>query len=250
MLEINNLEVKVSEKVILNDFNLKINDGEIHALMGPNGAGKSSICKVILNHPDYEVTKGTYIFDNNDLSKLSTTEISRLGIFLISQNPSEIEGVTNSEMLRSVIGEITKEKVDIFKLNDELQSICKNIDLSKSFIHRDINFNMSGGEKKKNELMHLFILKPKFIILDEIDSGLDIDAIKTVGASLKKYYEEYKPSILIITHNSKIFKYLAPEFVHIINEGKIISSGDASLIDDIEINGFKANVIGANSKNE
>lgn len=250
MLEINNLEVKVSEKVILNNFNLKINDGEIHALMGPNGAGKSSICKVILNHPDYEVTKGTYIFDNNDLSKLSTTEISRLGIFLISQNPSEIEGVSNSEMLRSVIGEKTKEKVDIFKLNDELQSICKNIDLPKSFIHRDINFNMSGGEKKKNELMHLFILKPKFIILDEIDSGLDIDAIKTVGASLKKYYEEYKPSILIITHNSKIFKYLAPEFVHIINEGKIISSGDASLIDDIEINGFKANVIGANSKNE
>lgn len=250
MLEINNLEVKVSEKVILNNFNLKINDGEIHALMGPNGAGKSSICKVILNHPDYEVTKGTYIFDNNDLSKLSTTEISRLGIFLISQNPSEIEGVTNSEMLRSVIGEITKEKVDIFKLNDELQSICKNIDLAKSFIHRDINFNMSGGEKKKNELMHLFILKPKFIILDEIDSGLDIDAIKTVGASLKKYYEEYKPSILIITHNSKIFKYLSPKFVHIINEGKIISSGDASLIDDIEIHGFKANVIGANSKNE
>ena len=250
MFEISNLTVKAHDKEIIADLNLKINAGEIHVLMGPNGTGKSTICKTIMHHPDYQIIKGTITYNNQELNNLSTTEISRLGLFLLSQNPTEIEGISNAEMLRNALNERNENRVDIFKFNDELNEVCKIIDLPKEFTHWDINFNMSGGEKKKNELLHLFILKPTFIIIDEIDSGLDVDALKTVGSSLQKYYTMYHPSILIVTHHNTILKYFADYQVHILKDGKIIQTGSKELANKIEKTGFEANVINGSIKNE
>lgn len=243
MLKITNLYLEAEEKSILKNFNLEINDSEIHVLMGPNGVGKSTVCKAIMKHPDYIIKKGEIIYNNTILNDLSPTEIANMGIFLLSQNPIEIEGVSNAELLRTIIGERTGKTVDIFKFNKELNKVCEIIKLPKEFVHRSINFNMSGGEKKKNELLHLFMLKPNFIILDEIDSGLDIDALKTVGEALNTYYEMYKPSILIITHHADILKYFKNFKVHIMDKGRIIKTGDEKLISEIENDGFKANLI-------
>ena len=250
MLKIKDLTVKADNIEILKNLNLNINQGEIHVVMGQNGTGKSTICKVLMAHPDYEITSGTITFENKIINNLSTTDISRLGIFLLNQNPIEIEGITNAEMLRNVLSEKTNEKVDIFKFNKKLTEICELINMPKSFVHRDINFNMSGGEKKKNELLHLFMLEPKFIILDEIDSGLDIDALKIVGKSLKKYYEEYNPAILIVTHHKDILNYFNDYKVHILKDGKIAKTGTKDLIDEIELSGFETNAISGNEKNE
>ena len=213
MLKIDNLTVSADDKIILNNLNLDINDGEIHVLMGQNGTGKSTLSKVLMAHPDYKILNGSIIYNDKAINDLDTTSISRLGVFLLSQNPIEIEGISNSEMLRNTLSEINNEKVDIFKFNKKLTEVCNIIEMPKEYVHRDINFNMSGGEKKKNELLHLFMLEPKFVILDEIDSGLDVDALKVVGTSLKKYYDLYKPSILIITHHADILKLftVAPE---------------------------------------
>lgn len=250
MLTIKDLVVEAEDKTILSDFNLDIKTSEIHVLMGPNGIGKSTICKAIMHHPDYKITKGKIIYNNEDLVNMSTTEIARKGIFLLSQNPVEVEGITNAEMLRNVIGEKTNQKVDIFKFNKKLNEVCTMIELPKPFVHRDINFNMSGGEKKKNELLHLFMLEPSLIILDEIDSGLDVDALKTVGSSLRKYYDLYKPSILIITHHMDILKYFDNYQVHVLKDGKIVKSGKENLAKEIENKGFEANEPNGQDNNE
>lgn len=250
MLTIKDLVVEAEDKIILSEFNLDIETSEIHVLMGPNGIGKSTICKAIMHHPDYKITKGKIIYNNEDLENMTTTEIARKGIFLLSQNPVEVEGITNAEMLRNVIGEKTNQKVDIFKFNKKLNEVCSMIELPKPFVHRDINFNMSGGEKKKNELLHLFMLEPSLIILDEIDSGLDVDALKTVGMSLKKYYALYKPSILIITHHMDILKYFDNYQVHVLKDGKIVKSGNENLAKEIENKGFEANEPNGQDNNE
>ena len=251
MLEIKNINVEVNEEQIIKDFNLNINDGEIHALMGPNGIGKSSICKTILGDSNYNVISGSITYNNNDLLKMSTTDIARSGIFLISQNPIAIEGVTNADMLRSVISEKENKQVNIFEFNKELTNICKKLDIPTSFIHRNINDGMSGGERKKNELLHLWMLKPSFIILDEIDSGLDVDALKIVASSINEYYEEYKPSILIITHHIDILKYIKPEFVHIMKNHTIEETGNYDLAIKITKEGYnKANAMKEEENNE
>lgn len=245
MLQIKDLTVKAEEKEILKNFSLDIADGEIHVLMGPNGTGKSTICKVLLHHPDYIISSGTIFYNKKDLIRMNTTDIAREGIFLLNQLPTEIEGITNSEMLRNAIGEKNGEKVDIFAFNKKLNDVCKIIGLKKEFVHRDINFNMSGGEKKKNELLHLFLLEPNFIILDEIDSGLDVDALKNVGETLRKYYEEKHPSILIVTHHGDLLKYFSDCQVHVLKNGHIIKSGNKTLAEEIEKKGFDA-ILGAN----
>lgn len=247
MLQIKDLSASVDNKKIIDGFNLEINDGEIHVLMGPNGVGKSTICKLLLKDENYVVDSGEIIFNNNNLNNLSTTEVARLGIYLINQNPIAIEGVTNAEMLRTTISEITGKSVGIFEFNKKLENICAELEIPKEFIHREINVGMSGGERKKNELMHLWMLEPKFIILDELDSGLDVDALKVVADSINKYYEKFKPSILIITHHNKILEYIKPDKVHVLNNGKIVKSGDISIALEIEKYGFnKANTISDN----
>ena len=250
MLEIKDLTVVTENKEILKDFNLTIDNGEIHVLMGPNGTGKSTICKTLFRHPDYTISKGSITFNEQDLLSMDTTSISRLGFFLLAQNPTEIEGVSNAELLRNVISESTGKKVDIFQFNKKLTEICKIIGLPKDFVHRDINFNMSGGKKKKNELLHLFMLEPKFIILDEIDSGLDVDALKIVGSSLKKYYDQYHPSILIVTHHADILQYFDDYRVSVLQNGTITQTGDKNLVKMIESAGFRANESSEIDENE
>lgn len=240
MLKIKNLAVAVTtdNKEILKDFSLEINDGEIHALMGPNGVGKSTICRAILKDPNYEITEGEIFYNNTSLSDLTTTDISRAGIMMISQSPIAIEGVTNAEMLRMALSERTNQHIDIFSFSKEARLICEKLNLPESFLHRNINDGMSGGERKKNELLHVWMLKPTFLILDEIDSGLDVDALKIVAESLREYHDKTNCSILIITHNPKLLDTLKPDHVHILKNKKIIKTGDHNLAKDIEKNGF------------
>ncbi len=238
MLKINNLSVKINNNLILEDFNLHIKQNEIHAIMGPNGVGKSTICKVILGDPSYQVTSGIMTFLDKDILALNPTERSRMGLYLINQNPMEIEGVSNASMLRTALSDIKGENIPIFAFNEELKAICEMLKLPEEFIHRGINEGMSGGERKKNELLHMWVLKPKLIILDEIDSGLDVDALKLVANSLKDYLNKYQASLLIITHHTQILKYIKPHYVHILKDKKIIKTGSYKLADEIEKNGF------------
>ena len=238
MLQIKNLTVSVQDKKILSNFNLNIGDGEIHALMGQNGTGKSTLCKVLMHDPDYIIESGNIVWNGKDLVKLNTTEIAREKIFLLNQNPIAIEGVTNAEMLRMTLADKTGKQVGIFEFNKKMENICEKLSIPKSFIHREINVGMSGGERKKNELLHMWMLEPELLLLDEIDSGLDVDAINVVAKSIREYYKEYKPTILIITHHNKILDLLKPDEIHIIKDGSIKKSGDKSLALEIESKGF------------
>lgn len=253
MLKINNLEVNVDNKQIINNLNLDINDGEIHVLMGPNGVGKSSVTKVLLRDKNYKVLKGSIFYNNEDLLTFDTTEAARKGIYLVNQSPLQIEGITTAELLRTALNEQDK-KLDIFEFSKELNRLCEELEIPKDYVHRDINVGMSGGEKKKIELLHMWMLKPKFIILDEVDSGLDVDAIRIVSESINKYYEMYKPSILIITHHTNILEYIKPNYVHVMVNGKISESGDITLAERIENEGFTSlkgtNIVSGNDLSE
>lgn len=239
MLKINNLTVKANDKEILNDFNLDIKMGEVHAIMGPNGIGKSTICKTIMGDNNYEVINGSIVFESRDLLSMSVTDRAKAGIFFLNQNPIEIPGVTNAEMLRLSLMEKTGENVQIFTFNKKMEIICEKLNIPKSFIHRGINESMSGGERKKNELLHLWMLEPKFIILDELDSGLDVDSLKVVCDSINEYRNQHNCSILLISHHAELLKLLNVTNVHVMYGGSIIKSGDISLAIDIENNGFK-----------
>ncbi len=240
MFEMKNVSIKVQDKNIIENLNLTIKKGEIHVLMGPNGAGKSTICKTIMKHPNYEITNGKILLEEQDITNFQTTELAQLGIYYISQNPTAIEGVTNAEMLRLALNAKTGQKMGIFAFNKKCKEIAKKINLPESFLHRAINDGMSGGEKKKNELLHLWMLEPKLILLDEIDSGLDVDALKIVASSILDYYKENQPAILIITHQIKILDTLIPDYVHILKNGQLLKSGPKELAQEIEKNGFSS----------
>lgn len=250
MIQIKNLTVKVNEKIILDNLSLDIEEGMVHALMGQNGTGKSTLCRVLMHDPEYEIVSGEILYNGKDLVKLNTTEIAREKIFMLGQNPIAIEGVTNAEMLRSALSEVSNEAINIFKFNKKMEDICASLELPLEFIHREVNVGMSGGERKKNELLHMWMLEPKIILLDEIDSGLDVDALKIVATSINEYYKKFKPTILIITHHNKLLEYIKPKYVHIIKSGKVIASGDSSLAKKIENEGFKAFNISGLGNNE
>lgn len=249
MLKIENLTVVVEDKIILKDFSLTIPDGKIVTLMGPNGVGKSTICKVIMGNPNYKVESGTITYNNEDLLAMDIVTRSKKGIFLLNQNPMEIEGVTNADMLRAALAEKTGTHVNFFAFNKEITKICEELKIPASFIHREVNVGMSGGEKKKNELLHLHVLKPKLILLDELDSGLDVDSLKDLASSLKEYKKD-DISILIITHHTSILEYLHPDEVHVMVDGHIAESGDYTLANQIEINGFRLDEVSEKSQHE
>ena len=240
MLSIKDLTVSVDGKRILKKFNLDIKIKEIHALMGLNGSGKSTICKVLMGDPRYNVESGTIIYKGHDLLSMDTTTRSREGLYLINQSPIEIEGVKNSEMLRLALEARTGKSVNIFEFSKLMNNIVDKIGLDKSFIHRGINENMSGGERKKNELMHLWVLEPDLVLIDEIDSGVDVDNLNIISNSLKEYFDTHNCSYLIITHHNNILEKLTPKYVHIINNGTIINTGDKSLAIEVEKNGFNS----------
>ena len=239
MLSIKNLSVEVESKKILNNFNIDINDGEIHAIMGPNGTGKSTLSKVIMGSDIYKVVNGSIMFDGKDITNMEVEKRAKLGIFLCMQSPISIEGVTNRELLHTALSEISDEKINLYKFASSVESIAKDLKMDKSVIHEFINKGASGGERKKNEILQMLVLKPKFIILDELDSGLDVDSLKIVCKNINKYLSENKDvSVLIITHYSRILNYIKPDYVHVLNDGKIIKTGDYNLSLEIEKTGY------------
>ncbi len=254
MLKINKINVitKDDNKKIINNLSLNINDGEIHAIMGPNGTGKSTLSKVIMGNYKYELIAGDIIFNNEKLNDLEVNERAKKGIFLAMQDPTTIEGVTNSEFLKTAIEETTGNHINYF---DFIKGIDKNLEdlkLKEGMIHRALNKGFSGGEKKKNEILQLKMLKPKFIILDEIDSGLDVDSLKIVCENINDYLRENKnTSILIITHYPRILEYIKPDYVHIMKNGTIEKTGDINLAFETEKNGYNGiNEVSENTNHE
>lgn len=237
-LKIKDLTATINNKTILKDFNLEIKPGEIHAIMGPNGTGKSTLTKVIMGDPNYKIVKGEIYFDDIRVNDLPVDERARLGIFLGMQMPMEIEGVSNADFLRTAL----RSKDENFKLYSFIKELDKKVEdlkMNKDMIHRGINEGFSGGERKKNEILQMHILKPKVVMLDEIDSGLDVDSLKIVGNSVMDYYNEEKPAILLVTHYQRLLDYIKPDYVHIMSGGKIVKSGDASLVKEIEEKGYE-----------
>lgn len=249
MLEIKNLNAKVKDKEIdiLKNFSMKINSGEIHAIMGPNGTGKSTLAKVLMGHYGYEVTSGEMIFEGEDINSLEVNERAKKGLFLCMQDPTVIEGVSNSEFLRTAKGEITGEKVNLYSFIKDMDSAMKGVSLDSSMLHRSLNQGFSGGEKKKNEVLQLKVLKPKFIILDELDSGLDVDSLRVVCENINAYIEENpETSILIITHYPRILEYIKPDFVHVMVDGRIQKTGNIDLAFEVEKDGYAGIGTGVN----
>lgn len=239
-LKIEDLTVKVDGRIILDKFNLGIKSGEIHAIMGPNGTGKSTLTKVIMGDDNYEVVNGKIYFDGKLLNELTVDERARLGIFLGMQLPIEIDGVTNADFLRAALRSQNNDKFNLFSFMKELDASTEKLKMNKDMIHRSVNKGFSGGERKKNEILQMHILKPKMIMLDEIDSGLDVDSLKVVGTNVMDYYQNNKPGILLITHYHRLLEYIKPDFVHIMKNGHIIKTGDYSLVREIEENGYDA----------
>jgi len=250
MLKIDNLSVKVGNKLILNNLNLNINDGEVHTIMGPNGTGKSTLSKVIMRDDNYIVENGNVTYNNNDILSLSTDEVARLGIFLAMQYPISIEGVSNADMLRTALSIREGSSINLFKFVNELEKAYDELEFDKSTIHSSINEGFSGGERKKNEVIGMKILKPSLIILDEIDSGVDVDNLKIVANAISKYKEETNASLLIITHYPHILNYIKPDYVHIMNNGNIVKTGNSSLATSILENGYEASIMKEEIVNE
>jgi len=244
LLEIKNLTVKAKDKSILNSLTLSIPSGGIHVIMGPNGSGKSTLCSVLMGHPDYEITEGSILFQNLDVASLKTEERAHKGIFLSFQNPKEIPGVSLSQVTRAAINSALKEKglkssVAPKEFIVNIKEKLKNHGLSEDFLRRPLNEQASGGEKKRIEMVQLAMLKPKLAILDEIDSGLDIDAMKLIAQSIKNAVTEHKTTFLIITHYQRLLQYIEADSVHIMVDGKIVKSGDISLAHELERDGYK-----------
>lgn len=251
MLKISDLSVQINDKLVLNNFNLEINDGEIHVIMGKNGIGKSTLCKVLLRDENYQVLGGHITYNNQDLLKMTTDEVARERIALISQTPIAIEGISNAELLRTALRERNNAKINIYEFNKKMEEACAKLKLDPAFIHKEVNVGASGGERKKVELLHVAILEPNFLILDELDSGLDVDALKTVADFINDYYQQTHCSILLITHHTNIINYIKPNYVHVLDEGKIKQTGDYHLAFEIEKKGFNGtNNISDSDQNE
>lgn len=239
ILEIKDLHVRIEDKEILKGVTLTINTNEIHAIMGPNGTGKSTLASAIMGHPKYEVTSGSITIDGEDVLAMAVDERARAGLFLAMQYPSEITGVTNADFLRSGVNARREEgdEISLMKFIREMDSKMEVLEMEEDMATRYLNEGFSGGEKKRNEILQLMMLKPKFAVLDEIDSGLDIDALKIVSNGINQMRGEGF-GCLIITHYQRLLDYIEPDKVHIIMQGKIVKTGGSELAKKLEVEGY------------
>ncbi|MBQ6042077.1 MAG: Fe-S cluster assembly ATPase SufC [Oscillospiraceae bacterium] len=239
LLTINNLSVEIEEKELLHGVSMEVGSGETHVLMGPNGAGKSTLGYTVMGSPEYRVTGGSIVFDGADITNETPDKRAKRGIFLSFQNPVEIPGITLSDFLRNALEQVTGQRLKLWDFKKQLKAAMEVLQMDASYAERDLNVGFSGGEKKKAEILQLLMLKPKLAILDETDSGLDVDAVRTVSAGIAAYRESCGGSLLIITHNTKILDALHVDRAHIIADGKIVKEGGAELIAEINENGFE-----------
>lgn len=238
LLEVKNLHVDVEDKQILHGVNLEIGKGETHVLMGPNGTGKSTLGYALMGNPRYTVREGEIWFDGKNITDEAVNERAKAGIFLSFQNPLEVPGVTLSSFIRNALEQKTGKRIRLWDFKKELERTMEILQMDPSYAERDLNVGFSGGEKKKAEILQLLMLKPSLAILDETDSGLDVDAVRTVSAGIEEYQKNCKGSLLIITHSTKILESLTVDYTHVMVEGKIIETGGASLVDKINESGF------------
>ncbi len=238
LLQIENLQVNIEKKQVLNGINLSVKAGETHVLMGPNGAGKSTLGYSIMGNPRYTVTGGKILFDGQDITELSADKRAALGIFLSFQTPLEVPGISLESFIRNAVQSRTGERVKLFQFQKELKAMMELLHMDPSYASRDLNVGFSGGEKKKAEVLQLLMLKPKLAILDETDSGLDVDAVKTVSAGIEEFQKRCGGALLIITHSTKILESLKVDKVHIMIDGKIGKVGGYELVDQVNENGF------------
>ena len=241
MLEIDNLHCKIDDKSILKGIDLKIKKGEIHAIMGPNGSGKSTLANVISGHEDYQVTKGSIYFDDKEINDLSADERAHEGVFMSFQYPVEIPGVTVTNFIKTAINETRKSKgLDDMSSSEMLKKIREKanlLDMDSNFLSRSLNEGFSGGEKKRNEIFQMAMMEPKLAVLDETDSGLDIDALKIVANGVMKCSND-ENAVLVITHYQRLLDYIVPDKVHVIMDGKVVKSGNKDLAKKIEVVGY------------
>ena len=237
LLEIRDLHAGVEGKEILKGLNLLVNKGEVHVILGPNGSGKSTLMNVIMGHPKYTVTSGEMQFAGEDMKELKTFERARRGLFLSFQTPEEIPGITVENMIRTARQTITGQKVKILPFRKEMKATMQDLKMKPEYAQRYMNVGFSGGEKKRNEILQLLMLQPKLALLDETDSGLDVDAVQIVSEGVARFHNE-ENSCLIITHNTRILEKLKVDRVHVLMDGRIVEEGGAELIDEINRRGF------------
>jgi len=237
--QISGLKASVEGKEILKGVDLSIQGGEVHAVMGPNGTGKSTLASAIMGHPKYEVTEGSITLNGEDVLEMEVDERARAGLFLAMQYPSEIPGVTNADFLRSAINARRGEgnEISLIKFIRQMETKMKELEINPQFMHRYLNEGFSGGEKKRNEILQMMMLEPSIVILDEIDSGLDIDALKIVAAGVNSMRIEDR-GFLIITHYQRLLNYIKPDFVHVMMQGRIVKSGGPELAERLEAEGY------------
>ncbi len=238
LLSINDLKVNIEDKKILNGLNLNIGEGEIHVIMGPNGGGKSTLAYTLMGHPKYEVVDGEIEFDGELINDLKADKRAKKGIFLSFQYPEEIPGVTVEEFLRTAKTSVSGETQKLISFKKLLKEKMEQLEMKEEYASRYLNLGFSGGEKKKNEILQMSILEPKLAILDETDSGLDVDAIRIVAEGVKRIKDE-KRSILVITHYNKLLDYLEPDYIHILIDGKIVKTGGIELAKEIDEGGYE-----------
>jgi len=238
-LQIKNLRARIEDKEIIKGLNLEIKGGEVHAIMGPNGTGKSTLASTLMGHPKYEVTEGSVTLNGEDVLEMAVDERARAGLFLAMQYPSEISGVTNTDFLRSAINARREEgnEISLMKFIRELDKKMATLEMDESFAHRYLNEGFSGGEKKRNEILQMMMIEPSLCILDEIDSGLDIDALKVVAKGVNDMRAAER-GFLIITHYQRLLNYITPDFVHVMMQGRIVKSGGPELAARLEAEGY------------
>ena len=239
ILKISQLTARVEEKEILHDINFEMRKGETHVLMGPNGAGKSTLGYVLMGNPKYEITEGSISFKGKDITAESADRRAKDGMFLSFQEPLEVPGLSVSNFIRSALQQKKGGYVRLWDFKKELKKNLEFLDLDESYAERSLNVGFSGGEKKKIETLQLMMLRPSLAILDETDSGLDVDAVRTVSKGVEEYQKDKKGALLIITHSTRILESLHVDKTHVLVNGKIVASGDASLVDEINEHGFE-----------